>query len=167
MDPGGRADASVCPRFRGPALGRPNVARPQCELSPIAVRKHRCSLGYRLVLKFRPPWSLRSHHSLISLSPVGSRRRRALMVGEISARHALSKRADRGGVNERTGGVPLFVEEVTRLLSGAWRARRRTSHPADLAAGPLQRASIGWARRVRSHRLVRFSDRDFVVCAAA
>ena len=37
------------------------------------------------------------------------------MVGEISARHALSKELIEG-VNERTGGVPLFVEEVTRLL---------------------------------------------------
>ena len=37
------------------------------------------------------------------------------MVGEISARHALSKEVIEG-VSERTGGVPLFVEEVTRLL---------------------------------------------------
>ena len=37
------------------------------------------------------------------------------MVGEISTRHALSKELI-DGVNERTGGVPLFVEEVTRLL---------------------------------------------------
>jgi hypothetical protein len=37
------------------------------------------------------------------------------MVGEISASHALSKEVVEG-VNERTGGVPLFVEEVTRLL---------------------------------------------------
>jgi predicted ATPase len=37
------------------------------------------------------------------------------MVGEISASHALSKDVIEG-VNERTGGVPLFVEEVTRLL---------------------------------------------------
>ena len=37
------------------------------------------------------------------------------MVGEISARHALSKELIEG-VSERTGGVPLFVEEVTRLL---------------------------------------------------
>src|SRR5271166_6392835 len=36
------------------------------------------------------------------------------MVGEISARHALSKEVIEG-VSERTGGVPLFVEEVTRL----------------------------------------------------
>ena len=37
------------------------------------------------------------------------------MAGEISARHAFSKELIEG-VNERTGGVPLFVEEVTRLL---------------------------------------------------
>ena len=37
------------------------------------------------------------------------------MVGEISTHHALSKELIEG-INERTGGVPLFVEEVTRLL---------------------------------------------------
>jgi class 3 adenylate cyclase/predicted ATPase len=64
--------------------------------------------------EFRPPWTLRSHHSLISLSPL-DRAGVARMVGEISAGHALSKEVIEG-VNERTGGVPLFVEEVTRLL---------------------------------------------------
>ena len=64
--------------------------------------------------EFRPPWSLRSHHSVLSLSPL-DRAGVARMVGEISARHALSKEVIEG-VNERTGGVPLFVEEVTRLL---------------------------------------------------
>ena len=62
----------------------------------------------------RAPWSLRSHHSLISLSPL-DRAGVARMVGEISTHHALSKELIEG-VNERTGGVPLFVEEVTRLL---------------------------------------------------
>jgi predicted ATPase len=37
------------------------------------------------------------------------------MVGELAARHALGKEVVEG-VSERTGGVPLFVEEVTRLL---------------------------------------------------
>jgi hypothetical protein len=37
------------------------------------------------------------------------------MVSEISARHALFKEVI-DGVSERTGGVPLFVEEVTRPL---------------------------------------------------
>jgi tetratricopeptide (TPR) repeat protein len=37
------------------------------------------------------------------------------MVGELASRHALSKDVVEG-VTERTGGVPLFIEEVTRLL---------------------------------------------------
>ena len=64
--------------------------------------------------EFRPPWSLRSHHSVISLSPL-DRADVAQMVGELAARHALSKEVIEG-VSERTGGVPLYVEEVTRLL---------------------------------------------------
>ena len=64
--------------------------------------------------EFRPPWSVRSHHSVISLAPL-DRAQVARMVGELASRHALSKDVIEG-VNERTGGVPLFVEEVTRLL---------------------------------------------------
>ena len=64
--------------------------------------------------EFRPPWTLRAHHSVISLSPLG-RLEVSRMVGEIASHHALSKDVI-DGVNERTGGVPLFVEEVTRLL---------------------------------------------------
>ena len=63
---------------------------------------------------FRPPWSQLSHHSVISLSPL-DRADVALMVGELAARHALSREVVEG-VIARTGGVPLFVEEVTRLL---------------------------------------------------
>ena len=64
--------------------------------------------------EFRPPWSPRSHHSVISLSPL-DRVQVAKMVSELSAHHALPRDIVEG-VNERTGGVPLFVEEVTRLL---------------------------------------------------
>ena len=64
--------------------------------------------------EFRPPWSVRSHHSVISLSPL-DRVQIAKMVGELSAHHALPRDIVEG-VSERTGGVPLFVEEVTRLL---------------------------------------------------
>ena len=64
--------------------------------------------------EFRPPWSLRSHHSVIALSPL-ERADVARMVGELAPRHALSREVVEG-VSERSGGVPLFVEEVTRLL---------------------------------------------------
>ena len=64
--------------------------------------------------EFRPPWGMRSHHGTISLAPLDRAQVRD-MVGELSARHALS-RAVIDDVAARTGGVPLFVEEVTRLL---------------------------------------------------
>ena len=64
--------------------------------------------------EFRPPWSLRSHHSVIALSPL-DRADIARMVSELAAHNALSREVVEG-VSERSGGVPLFVEEVTRLL---------------------------------------------------
>jgi predicted ATPase len=64
--------------------------------------------------EFRPPWGARSHHGTISLVPLDRSQVRH-MVEELAARHALPKEVIEG-VTERTGGVPLFVEEVTRLL---------------------------------------------------
>jgi class 3 adenylate cyclase/tetratricopeptide (TPR) repeat protein len=64
--------------------------------------------------EFRSPWALRSHHGVVSLAPL-DRAQVRLMVGEIASQHALSDEMI-DGVGERTGGVPLFVEEVTRLL---------------------------------------------------
>jgi predicted ATPase/class 3 adenylate cyclase len=64
--------------------------------------------------EFRPPWSMRSHHSMISLAPLDRSQVRE-MVAELSARRALPREMVED-VTERTGGVPLFVEEVTRLL---------------------------------------------------
>jgi predicted ATPase len=57
---------------------------------------------------------MRSHHATISLAPLDRLQVRD-MVAELSARHALPKQIV-DGLAERTGGVPLFVEEVTRLL---------------------------------------------------
>jgi class 3 adenylate cyclase/predicted ATPase len=64
--------------------------------------------------EFRPSWGARSHHSAISLVPLDRYQVRH-MVEKLAARHALAKEVIEG-VTERTGGVPLFVEEVTRLL---------------------------------------------------
>ena len=64
--------------------------------------------------EFRPPWSMRSHHGTISLAPLDRLQVRN-MVAELSARHALPRDVVED-VAARTGGVPLFIEEVTRLL---------------------------------------------------
>jgi predicted ATPase len=64
--------------------------------------------------EFRPPWDMRAHHATISLAPLDRAQVRD-MVAELSARHALPRKVV-DDVAARTGGVPLFVEEVTRLL---------------------------------------------------
>jgi class 3 adenylate cyclase/predicted ATPase len=64
--------------------------------------------------EFRPAWGMRSHHSLIALAPL-DRDQVHHMIEELAARHALPQEVVEG-VTERAGGVPLFVEEVTRLL---------------------------------------------------
>jgi class 3 adenylate cyclase/predicted ATPase len=64
--------------------------------------------------EFRPHWSMRSHHGTISLGPLDRLQVRDMVV-ELAARHALPKEVVED-VAARTGGVPLFVEEVTRLL---------------------------------------------------
>ena len=64
--------------------------------------------------EFRAPWATRSHHGVISLVPLDAGQVRQ-MVGSIAESHALSADAVEG-VAVRTGGVPLFIEEVTRLM---------------------------------------------------
>jgi class 3 adenylate cyclase len=64
--------------------------------------------------EFRPQWPLRAHYLLNTLSRLSTRNVRT-MVGQVAAHKVLSEEAV-GAVFERTGGVPLFVEELTRAL---------------------------------------------------
>jgi class 3 adenylate cyclase/predicted ATPase len=78
----------------------------------------RLLLLYTARPEFRVPWPLRAHHAQITLNRLSSRNVRA-MVEEVAAHKALH-----GGLTdetvavlvERTGGVPLFVEELTRAV---------------------------------------------------
>jgi predicted ATPase len=56
---------------------------------------------------------MRSHHGTVSLAPLDHEQVRHMV--KLAARHALPTDVIEG-VTERTGGVPLFVEELTRLL---------------------------------------------------
>ena len=62
----------------------------------------------------RPPWATRPHYGAISLAPLDRDQVRH-MVDNLVALHTLPKELI-DDVTERTGGVPLFVEEVTQLL---------------------------------------------------
>ena len=64
--------------------------------------------------EFRATWTTRSHHGVISLVPLDRAQIRE-MVSAIAECHALANDAVEG-LSDRTGGVPLFVEELTRLM---------------------------------------------------
>jgi tetratricopeptide (TPR) repeat protein len=74
----------------------------------------RLLLLYTARPEFRVPWPLRAHHIQITLNRLSAPNVRA-MVQEMAARKALSDESV-ATVVERTGGVPLFVEELTRAV---------------------------------------------------
>jgi tetratricopeptide (TPR) repeat protein len=74
----------------------------------------RLLLLYTARPEFRAQWPLRAHHTQITLNRLSSRNVRT-MVGQVAARTALSEKTIAAMV-ERTGGVPLFVEELTRAV---------------------------------------------------
>ena len=76
--------------------------------------------------EFHTSWPLRSHHTQITLNRLSARDIRE-MVGRVAAQKALSDDTVMAVV-ERTGGIPLFVEELTRavLESGDRRMTGRT-----------------------------------------
>jgi predicted ATPase len=85
----------------------------------IQALKERCVNAPLLILatarpEFRPQWGLRSHDAILSLAPLDLTQT-ARMVFELASRHALARDLVEC-LSERAGGVPLFVEELTRLL---------------------------------------------------
>ena len=85
-----------------------------CAASPNAARWRRCSFS-------SPPGRSSGRPGACARITARFRSRRSTAIrcgtwsAELAARHALPKEVV-DGVTERTGGVPLFVEEVTRLL---------------------------------------------------
>ena len=64
--------------------------------------------------EFRAPWPMRAHHAQITLNRLNDRHTRALVTG-VLARTGLAPDVF-DAVVKRTDGVPLFAEELTRLL---------------------------------------------------
>ena len=74
----------------------------------------RLLLLYTARPEFHARWPLRAHHTQITLNRLSARNVR-MMVEEVAARKALSQETV-AAVVERTGGVPLFVEELMRAV---------------------------------------------------
>jgi class 3 adenylate cyclase/tetratricopeptide (TPR) repeat protein/ribosomal protein L40E len=74
----------------------------------------RLLLLYTARPEFRAQWPPRAHHTQLTLNRLSSRNVRT-MVGQVAAQNALTEETV-ATVVERTGGVPLFVEELTRAV---------------------------------------------------
>jgi class 3 adenylate cyclase/tetratricopeptide (TPR) repeat protein len=97
--------------------------------------------------EFRVPWPLRAHHAHLTLSPLSRRETRAL-VEEVAASAVLAGDTI-DAVVDRTGGVPLFIEELTRLMiDSGGRSGTREIPPTlhDSLAARLGR--VGSAREI-------------------
>jgi len=64
--------------------------------------------------EFRAPWAMRAHHAQITLNRLNDRDTRDMVAGVV-ARAALAQDLI-DSVVRRTDGVPLFAEELTRLI---------------------------------------------------
>jgi class 3 adenylate cyclase/tetratricopeptide (TPR) repeat protein len=74
----------------------------------------RLLLLYTARPEFHAPWPMRAHHTQINLNRLTAGNVRT-MVAQVAARIALADETV-ATVVERTGGVPLFVEELTRAV---------------------------------------------------
>jgi predicted ATPase/class 3 adenylate cyclase len=98
--------------------------------------------------EFRAPWPLHAHHAQITLNRLSPR----------SVREMVARLADRGAlasdtvdaVVERSGGVPLFVEELTRsVLEGGGGKQVLHEIPATLHDSLMARLDrLGEAREI-------------------
>ena len=98
-------------------------------------------------LEFRPPWRSQPHHKVISLAPLDEASVQRI-IAELAVRRTLLADVIRR-VSERAGGVPLFVEEVTRLLLERGQASGLQAIPPTLQQSLAARLDrLGEAREV-------------------
>jgi tetratricopeptide (TPR) repeat protein len=64
--------------------------------------------------EFRPAWPTRAHHARLTLNRLSERQTRELVINVIAGSGAFEELAN--AVLKRTDGVPLFAEELTRLM---------------------------------------------------
>jgi class 3 adenylate cyclase len=98
--------------------------------------------------EFHAPWPLRTHHTFITLNRLNQRDARE-MIEWVAAHNVLSAETVNTLI-ERTSGVPLFVEELTRAVLESGNAKLSESEiPVTLQYSLLARMDrVGAAREV-------------------
>jgi tetratricopeptide (TPR) repeat protein len=96
------------------------------------------SLPVLLIITFRPefqpPWTGQAHVSVLSLSRLG-RRERAALVEQVAGNNALPYEI-MAEIVERTDGIPLFVEELTKAVLEAGPHDEDTARSVSTAPRP-------------------------------
>ena len=64
--------------------------------------------------EFRTPWPMRAHHAQITLNRLTERHTREMVTGVVARQSLARDLID--AVVKRTDGIPLFAEELTRLI---------------------------------------------------
>jgi predicted ATPase len=107
----------------------------------------RLLLLYTARPEFRAQWPPRAHHTQLTLNRLSSRNVRTMM-GEVAAQKALSEETI-ATVVERTGGVPLFVGELTRSLAESDGRASASEIPTTLRDSLMARLDrVGPAREI-------------------
>ena len=112
------------------------------------------SLGVLLIVTYRPefeaPWSGRSHVAALILNRLGDREIAAIVDGV--AGNALLPETVKQDIIERTDGIPLFVEEITKaVLEGV--AEHASERTAAVTASIRVPASLQPSLMARLDRL--------------
>ncbi|MBB5667888.1 class 3 adenylate cyclase/tetratricopeptide (TPR) repeat protein [Rhizobium leguminosarum] len=81
--------------------------------------------------EFEPTWTDRDHVTILLLNRLGSREGAALVEQVVGSRELLSEMA--AEIVERTDGVPLFIEELTKAVLESGDAHTVLSHAATTA----------------------------------
>src|SRR5262249_6838986 len=141
---------SACPqRARLHGLRRCPLDRPQLSRVLDVTIERVAAMSVLLIVTFRPefqpPWVGQAHVTTVTLSRL-SRREGATLVGQVVGNQAIGDDLV-AEIVERTDGVPLFVEEMTKavLEAGAREERARVVSGAPLplpAVRPTLHASL-------------------------
>ena len=112
--------------------------------------------------EFTPPWLGRPHVTMLSLNRLPPRQRAEMIV--VGGKALPKEIADQ--IVDRTDGVPLFIEELTKSVVESGIVKEAGDHYA--VTGPVaplaiptrsmprcSRGSIGWRRRARWRRSAR------------
>lgn len=95
--------------------------------------------------EFRPPWPMQAHHTQLTLNRLNARNVRHMLT-EITGNFVLPDDTIAAMI-ERTGGVPLFVEELTRAVLEKSRKPDAREIPGTLADSLMARLDrLGTAR---------------------